>query len=164
MRGSCVAPLVLLLACACGTREEEDDYWSPSEVERFAADPSFEQDDPTLPTRPPAKPVAAPTDAKLFSEAAPGIYEMALDDTHLYWITDGIYGPSQLWRADRLTAESELLVESTERVYALTLDDTHVYFTETANGLNAPDSGRVLSVSKAGGTPQVLTTADDPTS
>ena len=157
MRRSLLTVGLLCAVVGCTHEEEEDDFAYP---ERSAADPSFDpgvEPPPTVPPPPTHPTVAEPS---VFVQATPGIYEMALDATHLYWVTDGIFGPSEVWRADRATAQREHLVTSDLRVYALAIDETHVYFGETAG-----ETGNVIRVPKAGGATQtVVAAADNPIS
>lgn len=157
----------MVFCAACGPRHDEafdlDDWERP---DRIAADPTIGGGtEPPPPREPPPPGSATVSEVRPFATATPGIYEMALDATHLYWITDGTHGPSEVWRANRDTAELALLATSTERVYALAIDEEHVYFTETSDPAYLVDGGRIRRVPKSGGTADTVVDAlDNPTS
>jgi hypothetical protein len=102
-------------------------------------------------------------DPEVWAQGPPGIYEMELDATHVYWVVDGVYGGRGVWRADRVTATAERLALITEpldgRTYALALDETHVYFTDTPNPFYDPGAA-IRRVSKWGGEVEVITSGN----
>jgi hypothetical protein len=157
---------LLVLCAACGPRHDEDLDFEVQRPDRIAADPSIGGGNRLPPPPPPPPPPGSTSvsDVRTFAEATPGIYEMELDETHLYWVTDGIFGPSQVWRANRENAAMELLATSAGRVYALAIDEAHVYFVETFETAFV-GGGSVLRVPKSGGGVQtVVAGLDNPTS
>jgi hypothetical protein len=92
-----------------------------------------------------------------------GLYEMAMDDTHVYWVVEGgrPSGAAALRRMPRDGGAIETLYTMPARTYALALDATDVYFAHTTDGTFA---GAVWRLPKAGGAPVQLTAAFNPTS
>jgi hypothetical protein len=96
-----------------------------------------------------------------------GIYDMEIDSTHLYWVTDGTYDPPSVWRAALQTGTPELLatiwanpaptqpLPDGSRVYSLAIDDTHVFVTHTRSALDH-SGGSIQRVPKQGGEVQTL--------
>jgi hypothetical protein len=155
--------LVSVLALVgCVVVEEEDDELTqiPNPSAHDPASPTTKK--PVPPEEPPVTPPTEPGQpgaVQSFVTSNPGVAEMALDATHVYWVVDGTFGKQgEIWRADRVTGQSEVLAVVAERVYSLALDETDVYFVQTTGQVDN-GGGSVLRVPKAGGPIETLVTA-----
>ena len=99
-----------------------------------------------------------------FTTSDPGIAEMALDATHLYWVdSGGVDGQGNLRRIARAGGAIETLYSDPQRIYALALDDAHVYIVLTPGGAGNY-AGSVVRVAKADASATTLTGGFNPTS
>lgn len=154
--------LVSVLALVGCVVVEEDDPYELTELPNPSAhEPASPSKKPKPLEQPPTKPTepGQPGPANTFATSNPGVAEMVLDATHVYWVVDGTFGKQgEIWRADRVTAHSEVLAVVGERVYSLALDETHVYFVQTTAAVDN-GGGSVLRVPKEGGSLETLVTA-----
>jgi hypothetical protein len=154
--------LVSVLALVGCVVVEEDDSDELTQLPNPSAhDPASPSKKPVPPDEPPVEPrlPGQPGPVQSFATSNPGIAEMAMDATHVYWVVDGTFGKQgEIWRADRATGQSEVLAVVAERVYSLALDETDVYFVQTTAAVDN-GGGSVLRVPKAGGPIETLVTA-----
>jgi hypothetical protein len=156
-RGFSLGVLVLV---GCTIEEAEPDYLTPIPDPTHhtpAAPGDAPPDTPPPPPPPPPPPEPGkPGPVTSFATSNPGVYELALDATHVYWVVDGTFGKQgEVWRADRATGASEVLAVVPERVYSLTLDAAHVYFVQTIAAIDT-GGGSVLRVPKQGGPIEII--------
>jgi len=91
----------------------------------------------------------------------PGIYEMAVDSTHLYWVEDGQFDHEANVRRMPLGGGAiETLFSTPERMYSLAVSDGFVYAAYTGPNY----AGQIYRIPAAGGSATSLTTAFNPTS
>jgi len=137
----------ILVLTACGGTAEDDRALRGqppgfAQVGRHASDPGAlpvrSSDRPAIKTRP-----GTPGVARLLLTTTPGVREMELDATHLYWVVDGSFTEQgEVWRADRETGEPELLALGSERVYAPSTALTFTSATSPIHRIRAPAASR----------------------
>ncbi|HMJ14487.1 MAG TPA: DUF5050 domain-containing protein, partial [Polyangiaceae bacterium] len=82
-----------------------------------------------------------------------GLYEMALDETYVYWSRHEPY-QHEIWRAHRVSGHKERILVMARNVYSFAVDATHLYFTHTSGSLE--NTGSIRRMPKGGGTVEVL--------
>ncbi|HEY6560635.1 MAG TPA: hypothetical protein VI072_25325 [Polyangiaceae bacterium] len=80
-----------------------------------------------------------------------GLYQMALDTSHLYWLLQPGNDP-EFWRVDRVSGHKERLLVTAESVYSFAIDATHLYFTHTLSVFE----GSIRRMPKGGGEVEVI--------
>ena len=93
----------------------------------------------------------------------PGIYEMAVDSTHLYWVDNGQFDhEANVRRMPLAGGPIETLLSVPERVYSIAVAGGFVYAAHTTGG---PDyAGHVYRIPTEGGTAVSIATGFNPTS
>jgi len=91
----------------------------------------------------------------------PGIYEMAADATHLYWVDDGQFdGEANVRRMPLDGGPIETLFSAGRSIYSLAVGDGAVFVART----DLDYDGVIYRLPVAGGAPTVLATGFNPTS
>lgn len=121
---------------------------------------------PAAPDAPGSQPAPpdGPAPVAPFAMDQPGISEMAVDATHLYWVENGQFDHEANVRRISLDGGSiETLLSKPERMYSLAVADGFVYAVQTSGGA-ANYEGHVYRVAVTGGPVTELATAFNPTS
>jgi sugar lactone lactonase YvrE len=114
---------------------------------------------------------AAATDAALaFADASTtilaatgkyGLTDIAIDETHVYWLESGMATPdydARVMRVAKTGGAAEVLATMTPRAYHFTLDATHVYVAanNSPGGAVTEGVGAIVRVPKAGGAAETV--------
>lgn len=91
----------------------------------------------------------------------PGIYEMAVDATHVYWVDNGQFDhEANVRRMPLGGGPIETLFSTPERMYSLAVSDGFVYAAYTGPGY----AGQIYKIPAAGGPATTLASGFNPTS
>ncbi|HEY3353146.1 MAG TPA: hypothetical protein VGQ83_07870 [Polyangia bacterium] len=102
------------------------------------------------------------TGVATLATGTPGAYDIAVDETHVYWVASGMAAPTdtdaQILRVAKWGGTPEVVLTLPPRVYHFTLDSTHVYVAHhnSPQGGAVEGAGAILRVPKAGGAAETV--------